>query len=192
VSVPEPVLAFRPPVVIEPRVVQDLCHHARRGYEASYKRETFGFLYGTLKRDRRLVVREAVHYRGGNKSRTGVWFGDWPSVLRVLNRREQLARDLGMRFLGGFHSHVEIAGTVFRGLSESDHRSFRRDFLAALEAVVFVWAGGRPVLRPPGNSIAVYERDTDYSYRIRLYAKRRAGIRLTAVRVPKLGNTLEI
>ncbi len=183
------VLGFRPPVVIERRVVHELCRLARRGYETRHKRETFGFLYGTLKKNRQLVIRRAIYYRGGSKTRTGVSFPDWPSVQRVLSRRESLARELGLRFLGGFHSHVEIAGKVFRGLSESDRRSLTRDYLAALEAIVFVWAGNhRP--RPSTGTVVAGEPETGYSYRIRVYAKREHGIRQVRLRVPGTDGTI--
>ncbi len=185
-----PIFSFRPPVVVEERVVRELCRLARNGYETRYKKETFGFVFGTLKQNRQLIVRRAVHYRGGGKGRTGVWFDDWPSVLRVLNRREDLAQELRMRFLGGFHSHVEIAGRVFRGLSTSDRHSIDRDPHAALEMVVFVWAGGRSPGAGSTRTIAAFEPDTGYSYRVRVYAKRRPGIRQIPVRVPGTHNVI--
>ncbi len=172
----QPALTFRPPVVVTANALAQLCLHAKRGYEAKWKRETYGFLYGRLCADRRLVIRKAVYYRGGSKSRTGVSFCDRPSVLRLLQRRRELAQRFRLRFLGGFHSHVEIAGTIFCGFSATDRDSFRRDTEAALEAVVTVWAGGRP--RRTVNSLSVYEPATGYSYRLRLYGKRKDGIRL--------------
>mgnify|MGYP002064037791 CR=1 FL=1 len=83
------------PVVIEPSVLRMVCERACHGYEARHKRESFGFVFGTLARTGRLLVRRAVPYRGGTRTRTGVSFDDWDSVLRVLRRREQLARELG-------------------------------------------------------------------------------------------------
>ena len=179
----EPILPFHPPVVVAPHVVQELCARACEGYETKHKRETFGFLYGTLSQDHRLSIRRAAFYRGGCKTRTGISFADWPAVRRVLARRAALARKHGMRFLGGFHSHVEIAGKVFQGLSDSDRRSLRRDWHAALEAVVFVWQGrSRP--RPSLTSITAREPVHCYNFRIRVYAKRRAGIRAVRLTVP--------
>ncbi len=171
--------------------MRELCARACAGYEARHKRETFGFLYGTLKQTGRLAIRRAVFYRGGNKTRTGISFAGWPSVRRALLRREELARRFGMRFLGGFHSHVEIAGKVFEGLSVSDRRSLRRDWYAALEAVVFVWQGrSRP--RPSPTSIVAREPDHCYNFRIRVYVKRRAGIRAVRLTVPGLRGVIPL
>jgi hypothetical protein len=177
----EPVFSFQGPIVVEEPVVRELCRLARRGYESRHKSETFGFLYGTLGKTGRLAIRRAVYYRGGRKSRTGISFDDWSSVLRVLTRRRRLARRLRMRFLGGFHSHVEIAGKVFQGLSDSDRRSLKRDWMAELEAVTFVWAGNgrRPKLSP--TSVVGHEPGTGYNYRIRVYAKRCSDIRVARV-----------
>lgn len=175
----EPLLAPRPPVLIEQRVAFELCRLARRGYETPHKQETFGFLHGSLTRARLLVVRQATPYRGGNRTRSGVSFPDWPSVRRVLDRRERLARRHRMRFLGGFHSHVEIGGQVFSGLSESDRRSLRRDYLAALEGVISIWAGGSRRSGSGSRTVALFERATGYSYRLRIYLKTHSGIRQT-------------
>ena len=179
----EPILPFREPVVIEPSVLRMVCERACHGYEARHKRESFGFVFGTLARTGRLLVRRAVPYRGGTRTRTGVSFDNWDSVLRVLRRREQLARELGMRFLGGFHSHVEIAGKVFHGFSASDRRSLRRDPHAALEVVTSVWAGGKLPARASDRAVSLFQEETGYSYRVRVYAKRRPGIRQVKVRV---------
>ena len=179
----DPVFSFRGPIVFEESVVRELCRLARRGYETRHKSETFGFLYGTLGRNGRLAIRRAVYYRGGRKSRTGISFDDWSGVLRVLTRRQDLARRLRMRFLGGFHSHVEISGKVFQGLSESDRRSLRRDWMAELEAVTFVWAGNGRKPKRSTTSVVGFEPATGYNYRIRVYAKRCSGIRVARVRV---------
>lgn len=180
---PEPPLKFRPPVLILRPVVIELCRLARDGYETPRKREAFGFLWGRLTGQGRLEVRRALGYRGGTRTRTGIWFRNPAAIARAVHRRESLARTLGMRFLGGFHSHVEIAGRVFRGLSTEDRRSFLSDPGAAVEIVVFTWAGGRPQPGGPG-SLAVYEQSTGYSYRVRLYAKRRSGIRVGQLALP--------
>ncbi|MFO7676758.1 MAG: hypothetical protein R6X12_10630 [bacterium] len=179
----EPTLRFRPPIVIRRTVIAELCRLARDGYETPRKRETLGFLYGRLTGGGRLEVRRALGYRGGRRTRTGVWFRNTDAVIRLVSRREALARVLGLRLLGGFHSHVEIAGQVLHGLSSEDRRSFQSDRRAAVEAIVCTWAGGRP--RAGGRGIAaVYEESTGYNYRVRLYAKRRSGIRLCPVTVP--------
>ncbi len=163
-----------------------MCRLARQGYETRHKRETFGFLFGNLA-GRRIVIRRACFYRGGIHSRTGVVFPDWPTIRRIINRRQQVSRDLRMRFFGNFHSHVEIAGWVFRGLSPDDRNSFRQDVMSTLEAIVFLWPGaGRPS-RSSAGDVAAFEPKTGYHYRIRLYAKCRNGIRRIRARVVRSG-----
>lgn len=178
----EPILGFRPPVIILRPVMVELCRLARDGYETPRKREAFGFLYGRLSRQGRLEVRKAIGYRGGRRTRSGICFDNPSAILRALRRRWLIARALEMRFLGGFHSHVEIAGRVSCSLSREDLGSFRSDSEAGLEALVMVWAGGRRDAGGP-NIVSVYEESTGYSYRLRVYAKRPAGIRRVRVRL---------
>jgi len=183
-------LRFRPPVFIHEEAVNELCRLARRGYETKHKKETFGFLFGSLNEDRCMVIRHAAYYRGGVKSRSGVFFNDWPAIQRIVARRRELSGRLRLRFLGNFHSHVEIGGWVLRGLSREDAESFRHDEAATLEAVVFVWAGPKGSLAPSPRTIVAYEPDTGYNYRVRVYAKSKSGVRLTRVKVIRSGVVL--
>jgi hypothetical protein len=85
-------LPFRSPVMFDEDVIRELCRRARDGYRKRLKAETFGFLYGRLGRLRRgrrgqLHVHIAEYYRGGRKSRTGVVFKDWRTILRAHKRR---------------------------------------------------------------------------------------------------------
>jgi hypothetical protein len=179
-------LDFRPPVLLNEESVRELCRLARSGYETRHKRETFGFLFGNLV-GHRLLVRRACYYRGGIHSRTGVVFPDWPTIRRIIRRRQEVGSGLRMRFFGNFHSHVEIAGWVFRGLSPDDRSSFRRDVMSSIETIVFLWPGpGRPA-RPSGHDIVGYEPRTGYHYRVRVYAKCANGIRRVKARVVHSG-----
>jgi hypothetical protein len=171
-----PIPEFRGPVLFEEDAVRELCRLACRGYEAPGKRETFGFLYGTLTDEQRIIVRRACYYRGGTKTRTGIVFKNWPAILRVVQRRRELARKMRLRFLGNFHSHIEIGGEVFRGLSCEDRESFGFDRMSVLEVVVFLWPGDGRVAERSAQTIVGLEPATGYNYRIRVYAKRRHGI----------------
>ena len=159
-------------MLFEEDAVREMCRLARKGYDTKLKRETYGHLFGTFTRDRRLVVRRARYYRGGVKTRTGVVFKDWPTT-----RRRELAASMRLRYIGAFHSHVEIAGEVFRGLSKVDRESFRSDRMSLLEVVVSVWKGSdyHPE-RSPWN-IACFDPRSGYHYRVKVYAKRRKRIR---------------
>lgn len=183
-------LRFRSPVLFDEDVVRALCRLARDGYCKRMKSETLGFLFGRLGSDRRLRVHIARHYRGGRKSRTGVLFKDRQTILRAHRRRLRIARSLHLCYLGNFHSHVEIGGEVFRGLSTEDKESFRDDPWASLEVVVFVWRG-RPRHGPTiSGTIVAFEPRYRLNYRIRSYAKSANGIRQVPARV--LPHTLAI
>jgi len=159
-------------VLFDEEAVREMCRLARKGYDTPLKRETYGHLFGTFTRDRRLVVRRACYYRGGVKTRTGVVFKDWPTT-----RRRKLAGSMRLRYLGAFHSHVEIAGEVFRGLSDEDRGSFRFDRMSLLEVVVSVWKGSDYYPERSPWNIACFDPRSGYHYRVKVYAKRRNGIR---------------
>jgi len=181
------IFRLQSPVLFEEAAVRELCRLACEGYEASFKKETYGFLFGTLNRGHRLTVRRSFFYRGGIKARTGVTFKDWPTIARLARRRRELAREMRLRFVGSFHSHVEIAGSVFSGLSEPDRESFRADPMATLEVIVFVREGtARRVARSP-RDIVTFEPATGYHYRIRCYAKRAGTVRQVALKVISSG-----
>ena len=181
------IFRLRGPVLFEEAAVRELCRLAREGYEASFKKETYGFLFGRLDRSRRLTVRRSCFYRGGTKTRTGVMFKDWATIARLSSRRRELAREMRLRFAGSFHSHVEIAGSVFSGLSEPDRDSFRADPMATLEVIVFMREGtARRVSRSP-RDIVTFEPATGYNYRIRCYAKRDGSIRQVTIKVISSG-----
>ena len=154
-----------------------MCYYAKAGYETLGKREQLGLLFGRVQGGTALV-RHAVLYRARKRARTGVEF-DIPSIVR---RREELARRLRLRYLGMFHTHVEIAGEVAVGLSDDDIRSFAEDDGSAIEVLVAVRAVER---RPLGKSPRVltgYEEKTGYAYTVRAYGKSDGGVRLLRIR----------
>ncbi|MFB0510042.1 MAG: hypothetical protein ACETVX_06055, partial [bacterium] len=114
---------FRSPLYFTDSVVQEICLRAKLGYDRKMKAETFGFLFGSVDKDKKMIVKKAIYYRGGKKSRTGVVFQHWSQIWHIIRRRKELANRLRLRFLGNFHSHVEIGGEVFRGLSVDDKES---------------------------------------------------------------------
>lgn len=177
------IFRFRGPILFEEAAVRELCRLARQGYETSFKKETYGFLFGSLDRSRRFTVRRSCFYRGGNRTRTGVTFKDWPTLIRLARRRRELAREMRMRFGGSFHSHVEIAGDVFKGLSEPDRESFRTDPMATLEVVVFIWEGKSRRAEHSPRDIVAFEPMSRYNYRIRCHTKRASGIRQVTLKV---------
>jgi len=173
----------RSPVLVHEDAVREFCRLARRGYETRGKQEMFGFLFGRRTPEGHLLVRHVRYYRGGTRTMYGISL----PLTESRRRRRKLARDLNLRFLGSFHSHVEIAGRITRGMSDVDRESFRSDPAAPLEAVVFIWAGLKRTLRTNPLSVVGYEPSTGYHYRVRFYAKFANGIRRTRVRVHRSG-----
>ena len=154
-----------------------MCYYAKAGYETWGKQEQLGLLFGRVQGGTALV-RHAVLYRARKRARTGVEF-DIPSGVR---RRKELARRLRLRYLGMFHTHVEIAGEVGIGLSSDDIENFLDDEGSALEVLVAVRAVDR---RPPGKSSKVltgFEEETSYAYTVRAYGKTGRGVRLLRIR----------
>lgn len=164
---------FRGPIYLTDSVVQEISQRAKLGYEKKMKAETFGFLFGSIDKNKRLIVKKAVYYRGGKKSRTGVVFQHWSQIWHIIKRRKELANQLRLRFLGHFHSHVEIGGEVFRGLSKEDKESFLLDRYACIEVVVSVWSSDRNQIQPIRRGLAGYDPNTGYQYRIKAYMKKR-------------------
>lgn len=179
--------------------MRELCRLARQGYDVRHKRETFGFLYGIIDAERRLTVRHARYYRGGTKTRYRVTLDE----REMQKRRRELAAELHGRFLGSFHSHVEVGGFISRGMSADDRHSFRQDEDALIELLVSVWAGRRKSLRPTPKTIIAWEPgglrgptpetadrpdpSRGYNYRIRVYVRQNGGVRRVRVRVIRSG-----
>lgn len=164
---------FKSPILFTDLVVQEICERAKLGYDRKMKAETFGFLFGSINKDKRMVVKKAIYYRGGIKTRTGVIFKQWSQIWHIIKRRKELANRLHLRFLGNFHSHVEIGGEVFRGLSSEDKESFHLDRNALIEVLVSVWAGDRNQIPTAIRGLAGFDQKTGYQYRIKAYKKKR-------------------
>jgi len=173
---------FNSPINLIDSVVQEICLRAKQGYERKMKSETFGFLFGSINKDKKMVVKKAIYYRGGKKSRTGVVFQHWSQIWHIIKRRKEWANRLRLRFLGHFHSHVEIGGEVFRGLSQEDKESFLLDRYACVEIVVSVWSSERNQVHPTRRGLAGYDPNTGYQYRIKAYRKQRKRVHQISIK----------
>ncbi|MEO0080854.1 MAG: hypothetical protein ABIL25_01005 [candidate division WOR-3 bacterium] len=163
-------------VVFEMGVLQDICRWARLGYETRYKAERLGFLFGHVGNRRTVVVKRAVLYRGGIRTRTSAVC----AAASLIRRRRKLARALGLRALGLFHSHVEVGGWVVHGLTPGE--AFENDPVSVIEAVVAVRFAGRKPVRTSRKVLFGFEPDTGYTYNIRVYGRTERGVRLLPVR----------
>ena len=113
-------------------VIEYICRHVDYGYEAPYKQERFGFLYGKQSRSGIYQVKDCHFYKGGIRKRTSVAF----VMEDGFDRAMELAERKKLEWIGTYHSHVEIDGEIFFGLSEDD-KSLKP--FPPVEFLIVVW-----------------------------------------------------
>ena len=86
---------------------------AIQGYEARYKEERLGILLGHVY-DGIALVKRAVVYRGGKRPRISASVDPYKFEQRVNALREES----GLSFLGSFHTHNEVNGSISSALSD--------------------------------------------------------------------------
>ena len=163
--------------VVASDVIDDTCRWAKLGYETKHKRESLGFLYGSVASPQEVIVTTAKLYKGGKRTRTK----SECNSSAMQRRRAELAEQLSLDFLGMFHSHVEIAGQVGHSISPRDASEFGDDDGTRIEAVVSVWAVERAPVATSRRVLVGYDARSRYAYQIRMYAKTRLGPRLMQV-----------
>lgn len=126
-------------IVILKGVVSVLIDAAIQGYEAAYKEERLGILLGRLQNNTAIVTYAKV-YGGGERKRTRA---DVDSV-RFARRVRELSREHKSEFLGTFHTHNEVAGTISSALSAEDRDHLCDDPPHAVELIVAVWRSDQP------------------------------------------------
>jgi len=94
-----------------------LLEHVRKGYEELYKCEVGGLLLG-YRKDRTVHIRKTVPYRTPRRSRTG-----WDPNIRYLERRGVALETVSLKWIGTYHSHVEIGRSASTGQSVIDQES---------------------------------------------------------------------
>ncbi|MCX8014973.1 MAG: hypothetical protein N2748_03040, partial [candidate division WOR-3 bacterium] len=89
-------------IEITEKTAKYLCEQAEVGYEAPYKQERMGFLFGTIT-NKTIKINKAVAYKGGIKKRAGIdYYED-----SFEKRGKTLSRQLRKKWVGAYHSHVE-------------------------------------------------------------------------------------
>ncbi len=165
-------------VTLSNDVVYVLVNAAIQGYEASYKQERLGILLGRVHQNG-AFVEHATPYRGGDRTRSAaVVNGD-----RFTRRVRQLSTKHNSLFLGTFHTHNEIAGTLSSAMSLEDRNHLCEDPPHLVELIVAVWGSAQPSrptqrylqgdvgsyrfriagyqMYPPYNLIPVYSHDAN-------------------------------
>ncbi len=96
------------------KAAEDIIRHAMKGYEITYKREVGGHLFG-YGEGKVFYVGKVVPYNAARGSRTS-WCVDPYSFARKGLRLETRR----LKWIGAYHSHVEIRGTASTGQSRED------------------------------------------------------------------------
>ena len=135
---------------------------AIQGYEALHKEERLGFLFGRIEGHTAVALR-AVLYRGG--SRTRVCATVDPD--RYARRVDELRERFRLRFLGGFHTHNEVAGRFSSEASREDRRPITDRYPPLIEVIVAIWAS-RGEARPASRYLT--GKIDDYRFRLAGYA----------------------
>jgi len=99
---------------ISRQALNALIVHATKGFETHYKREVGGHLFGYLSKDGFYVSR-AIPYKTPYSSRTG--WGIKPYNFRRKGRSLETRRT---KWIGTYHSHVEINRSASTGQSRED------------------------------------------------------------------------
>ena len=153
-------------VRLSEQATEELILAALCGFQVKWKQERFGILFGKAEGDA-LYVLQAIRYRGGTRTRTRVSVNVVPYARRV----RELRSELGLRYLGEYHSHPEVAGWTSPALSEADKIATLPGFNPAIEMIVTVEKNDADPIEDPDYctgsykghyfEIASYRRDLD-------------------------------
>jgi proteasome lid subunit RPN8/RPN11 len=112
-----------------------IIHAAIQGYEAPYKEERLGILLGQSFQGIARVER-AIIYQGGSRTRTEASVDPHQFKKRV----SALQNDLGLVFLGSFHTHNEIADSISSAPSQADKIPLCENPPSLVELIAAIWA----------------------------------------------------
>ena len=103
-----------PRLKISRQALDDLTAHVIKGFETKYKKEAGGHLLGY--RDKKgFYVSRAIPYNTPYRTRTG-----WGINLYYFRRKGLLLETKRLKWIGTYHSHVEIKRSASTGQSRED------------------------------------------------------------------------
>ncbi len=162
-------------IEITEKIAVYLCGQAEAGYEMAYKQERIGFLFGT-KGKSAIKITKAVAYKGGTKKRTNVdVYAD-----SFDKRGEILATQLRKKWIGAYHTHVEIDDDIPVGISEDDIDAFEEGE-SVVELIVSIWVTDNASRLKQGKKrLLAIKRFSDTNYRLSIsgYVMTKRGPRL--------------
>lgn len=159
-----------PSILLENDALNKMLRAAMNGYEMPYKEERLGFLFGEKINNGRMEVTDAVVYHGGNRTRTMAEYDN----DKFIARGKELSAELGQKWIGCFHSHVEMNDRPSHGISPEDKYEFRELATALpdyeIEMIVSIYAAGNYTkgLAPRSKSLLVNDNN-DYRYLVKGY-----------------------
>jgi hypothetical protein len=110
---------------------------AIQGYGALYEEARLGILLGEASRNI-ARIEYAITYRGGERSRSTACIDPTRFGKRIRSLESRYALD----FLGSFHTHNEISGSISSALSSADKFPLCEEFPPLIEIVAAIWRSG--------------------------------------------------
>ena len=124
-------------LILSKTAIDDLIEAAKKGYEAKWKKEAGGHLLGR-RNGRDFYVRKAIIYNTPGGKRTS-----WAPNPDCYERKgRKLEETIGLRWIGTFHSHVEVNGSSSSRPSKED-RDEHRASPRPVEIIVNITNQGR-------------------------------------------------
>jgi proteasome lid subunit RPN8/RPN11 len=108
-------------LILNQKAIEDLMAVAKRGYEAIHKKEVGGHLLG-YPLDYGYYISRAIQYNTASASRTS-WSPNQNSFER--KGRDLEKKNKRLKWIGTYHSHVEIRGTSSAKPSYEDKEAHR-------------------------------------------------------------------
>ena len=156
-------------------VINSLIAHAAKGYDMPYKREVGGHLLG-VKYEKGFQVCKAVPYRTPFGTRTA-----WDPNPYLFEKKGCRLETIRFKWIGAYHSHVEIMGTASATQSSEDRRAH---YFSQGPVEIVIRVANYP-MKWPRNCLS-YE-ENDYVFDICGYAKDSTG-RIMSVKVEAARN----
>ena len=139
--------------------INEIVRVAIQGYEAPYKEERLGILLGRFFRGI-AQVEQAIIYGGGKRTRSEATVDPHKFERRV----NDLQHEMGLSFLGSFHTHNEIASTISSTLSQADKTPLCENLPALIEVIAAIWVSNGPLRQAQ----SYLQMSTDDGYRVRM------------------------
>lgn len=141
-------------LILSREALTDVITFARKGYEAKGKKEVGGHILGYRVKNGLRVVR-AVPYNTSNAKRTF-----WAPNAEAFERKGRMIERGRLKWIGVYHSHVEISGAASTGQSDEDVEAQRYSG-CPVEIIVRVSNYG---MNWPKNCLSIVVPQNGYSY----------------------------